>query len=242
MNKRKKIKYKKLILKKYVVFFLLFLLFLFSYFEISGKINFSIFFNDFLFYPLRNVSSFEFIDGINLELENENKKLKELLTIDESLIDFSIIYSVVIERNNSYWFNYITINKGSNDGITKGMAVVDSNGLVGAIDKVSLNTSMVSLITTDSDKNNLSVNINSFNKILSFSDNNFIIKNIDNEDIINVGDKVYTSGLSDKFPSGILIGEISLIKKNSFSNNYDAYVELASDIDSLRYVAVLKRG
>jgi len=242
MNKKKKVKYRRFVLKKYFIVFFLFLFFLLSYFEVSGFFNFNVFFNDFLFFPARKISSYEFIDGINLELKNENKMLKKLLLINDSLTDFSIIYSVVIERNNSYWFNYVTINKGSNDGISKGMAVVDSNGLVGVVDSVSLNTSVVSLITTSSYDNNISVNINSFNEILSFDSGNFVIRNVDCEILINIGDKVYTSGLSEKFPSGILIGEVSLIKKNDFGNNYDVYIDLASNINSLRYVAVLKRG
>ena len=59
---------------------------------------------------------------------------------------------------------------------------------------------------------------------------------------VKVGDKVVTSGLTTKFPSGIIIGSIIEIEKDYYDTSNVATVFLASDIDNLRFVAVLKRN
>ena len=77
---------------------------------------------------------------------------------------------------------------------------------------------------------------------LAFSNNNLVINNLD-KNISDISNSfVYTSGLSDKFPSGILIGRISSLENDVYNVSKTATVDLASDINNLRFVAVLKRG
>ena len=82
-----------------------------------------------------------------------------MLEIENTLSNYEIYYATVIERNNDYWYDTVTINKGIKDGIEKGMAVVDSYGLVGRITSLSNNTSVVKLITNSNKYNEFSVKI-----------------------------------------------------------------------------------
>ena len=66
--------------------------------------------------------------GINSEILYENKQLKELLELNNTLSEREYINATVINRNVAYWFNEITINKGSKAGIKEGMAVINSKG------------------------------------------------------------------------------------------------------------------
>ncbi len=83
--------------------------------------------------------------------------------------------------------------------------------------------------------------INDKNKILIVSDNKIIIRGINREDKIKIGDTVTTSGLQEKLPKGIIIGTIKKIKYENNNVGLVAELELESNIDNLRFVAVLKR-
>ncbi len=66
------------------------------------------------------------------------------VALEKVMTEFDVVNSTIISRNNSYWFNTITIDKGSNSGIKKDMAVITDDGLVGKISKVYSNSSEVS--------------------------------------------------------------------------------------------------
>lgn len=241
---KKKKRRKNFFLKKYLICLIFVFLLGGFYFEVTSGFYITGYLKDLLFFPVSSLSSKEFITGINMEIIEENKKLKDMISISNSLAFFEPVYAVVVERNNLYWFDYITINRGNLSGIEEGMIVVDSFGVIGVVDKVSLNTSLVSLITNNKSRNNISVKINVENpifSILSFSNNNLVINNLD-KNISDISNSfVYTSGLSDKFPSGILIGRISSLENDVYNVSKTATVDLASDINNLRFVAVLKR-
>lgn len=244
MKKRRK-KRKKFFNKKYLYIFIIPLLFIVAYIEISSGIYVSGYFKDLLFYPTREIDSTEFLLSINKEIKEENIELKKMLNIQETLTGYDIVYATVVERNNSYWYDTVTINKGKNDGIEEKMAVVDSYGLVGTIELVSNNTSVIKLITNSDKYNEFSAKIagiSEINKIVSVSNNKLVIEGIDKNTKIKIGDKVVTNGLSNKFPSGILIGEIASFEEDYYGISNTAHIKLASNIDNLRFVAVLKRG
>lgn len=206
--------------------------------------------NDIIYLPTRliNYNDKEDIIGknINDELKEENKQLKELLNIKDTLIEFEVIHATIIERNTSYWFNSMTINKGKKDGVKKGMAVVTNDGIIGKIENTNYLTSTVKLITSNDKNNKISVRINSkdkiYNSILTTDENGkMIITGIDKESKITKGDKVTTSGLSDIFPSGILIGEVSKVENDEYGVSKKAFIESQSDINNIRFVSILSR-
>lgn len=245
MKKKKKInKNKNIFNNKYTYITIFLILILLSYLTVANMVNIEKYFRDILFYPTKLLDNHIFIEEVNNELQSENEDLKKLLEIKESLIDYDVVYATVIQRNNSYWFNTITINKGKSDGIEENMAVVDSNGLIGSIDKVSNNTSVIKLITMDDKYNNISVKIKGeeeINKILKVSNNKLIIEGINKNAKVSIGNKIVTNGLSDKFPSGIIIGEIISLDNDFYNVSNIATVKLAADMENIRFVAILKR-
>ena len=246
MNKRRlkkkkelDLKYRFILIMSIIVIFIVLLSFSFSnnFLFISNAIN------NFFYYPFRFLTNDEDIIGknINSDLEREILSLKSLVGINSVLTDFEIINSVVISRNPTYWLNDVVINKGSKDGIEEGMAVVVGEGIVGHITDVYSNSSRVKLITSSS-YNNTSVRINNFYLILEFDeDGEMIVNQLDNSNSIKEGDVVYTSGLTDKYPSGITIGYVSKIEDNIYGTGKKLYISLYYDINSIRYVSVLKR-
>ena len=154
--------------------------------------------------------------NINEELKLEIDALKKLSNIKNILSDYEVINGVVILRNPSCWLNEIVVNKGRDNGIEEGMAVVVSEGLVGYVSDLYDTSCRVKLITNGS-FNNTSVRVNNINLILEYDeDKNLIIIQLDNSDSIKVGDVVLTCGLTDKYHSGITIGYISKIENNNY--------------------------
>jgi len=176
--------------------------------------------------------------GINKELEEENKSLKKLLDIKEN--NYDMITALVIKRDIE-WYKSITINKGKKDGIKKNMAVIDSNGLIGKINEVGNNYSIVSLITNNIN-NKVAVDIDNYHGILdSYSDGYLIIKNIIKDNDIKIGDKVYTNGLGGIYPEGIYIGDVSLIENDELELSKIVKVKINSQYNSIKYVNVIRR-
>lgn len=237
--KRKK-KKRRFYHNKFFILFTIILLSLISYLELHNHLSISKYLNEILFAPSSLIASPKFTLGIEESLKAENEQLKGLLKVSSNS-NFNMIYATVVERNYSYWLDSVVINKGKNDGIESGMIVVDSNGMVGLIDKVSFYTSSVQLLTSPKKNNYYSVEIRGeekVNKILSSS--NLVIEGINKNAKIKKGDLVFTNGLEGKYPSGILIGEIEEIVSDNLGVSNKAVVKMASSMDDLRFVAVLK--
>lgn len=183
--------------------------------------------------------------SINIELADENSSLKEMVDIDKTLSGFKTINATVVERNTSFWMDSITINKGKSSGIDIGMAVVVSEGLIGRVVSITNNTSKVRLLTSSDNDNKVSVKIKYKDtyiyKVLELEDNNLIISGIDNDIDIDVNSTVLTSGLSDIYPSGIIIGVISKVESDKYGVSKKAYVSSKVDFENLRFVSVLER-
>ena len=201
--------------------------------------------NDILETSLDRITS---IETENIELRRQLEKLQEELDIDYSLTDYEYLNATVISRNVGYWYNTITIDKGTYNGVEKDMVVINGKGLIGRIIRTTTFTSDVRLITTSDTNNKISIKIsngdynlygliNSYN----YTDNYLEVEGISNTKNVNIGDYVYTSGLGGIFPSGILIGEVSVITTDSYDLAKIIKVTPSADITDINYISILKR-
>lgn len=184
----------------------------------------------------------------NTELRNQLESMKEELNIDYTLSDYEFLNATVISRNISYWYNTITIDKGSYNGVEVDMVVVNSQGLIGKVISTTTFTSDVKLLTTSDTNNKISVAISSDNKKLyglikdyNYKTNYLEVEGISNTKSVSIGDLVYTSGLGGVFPSGILIGKVSEITTDEYDLAKIINVSPIADFDDINYVAILKR-
>ena len=129
-------------------------------------------------YPFRNKEkevdqskSYLIQKNVNMALEKEISELKGELELNKTLTEYTPINATILNRNKSYWFNTITIDKGKSAGIKKDMAVITKNGLIGKISMVSNTSSEVKLITSDDVNFKVSVAIRTNN------DDNYAILN-----------------------------------------------------------------
>lgn len=184
----------------------------------------------------------------NIELRKQLEAMKEELKIDYTINDYEFLNATVISRNISYWYNTITIDKGTYNGIEIDMVVVNNDGLIGKVVSTTTFTSDVKLLTTSDTNNKISVAIsNGSNKLYglikdyNYNTNYLEIEGISNTEKVSVGDYVYTSGLGGVFPSGILIGKVSKITTDEYDLAKIINASPIVNFDNINYVAVLKR-
>ena len=196
-----------------------------------------------------NVDKVDSLEAENEELRQQLKKLKDELNVEHVLNDYDYLNATVINRNPSSWYNNLTIDKGSNNGIKEGMVVINSTGVIGKITNVSTFSSDVRLITTTDSNNKISVSIISDGKKLTGVINSYDygtkcleIEGISNTDKVSIGDVVYTSGLGGVFPSGILIGKVSQITTDVYDLAKIINVQPSANFEDINYVTVLKRN
>ncbi len=176
------------------------------------------------------------IDKLNSEklnyifLENENKKLKEIVGENQYEVD-GIISKVLIDKDGKF-LKSIVLNKGSKNGIKKGMVVLEKNYLVGQIIEVNYTTSRAILITDLNSNIPVVLEPGSFQSILSGTGKDYgKIKYSKNKLILNGDVIVYTSGSGGNFRAGLPIGKIN--------NEIDEFaVEFFSDLSQLSYVKI----
>ena len=185
--------------------------------------------------------------NVNVSLEKEIQELKDALELNKTLTEYETTNATVLSRNKSYWFNTMTIDKGSKSGIKENMAVITKNGFIGKISKVYKNASEVKLITSDdiNFKVGIAINTNGMDHyaILNGYDHKskrMIITGIDKTTEINQGDIVVTSGLGELFPAGIYIGEVDEIKSDKYNLSKIIYIKTKQNFNDIHYVTVLK--
>ncbi len=195
-----------------------------------------------------STSRIESIESENIELRRQLEALKEELNITYTLSDYEYLNATVISRNVGYWYNKITIDKGTYNGVKKDMVVINSNGLIGKVIRTTTFTADVRLLTTSDTNNKISVHISNGDNNLyglingyDYENNILELEGISNTRDVNIGDYVYTSGLGGIFPSGILIGSVTEITTDSYDLAKIIKVKPASDFNNLNYVSILKR-
>lgn len=185
--------------------------------------------------------------NINESLEKEIQELKDALELNKTLTEYTPVNATILSRNKSYWFNTLSIDKGSKDGLKKDMAVVTKNGLIGKINKVYTNSSEIKLITADDVNFKVSVSIKNNDHetyaILSgYDQNNNLLKVIWVDKTVNIekNSTVVTSGLGGLFPAGIYIGTVEKIESDKYNLSKTLYIKTNQNFSNIHYVTVLK--
>lgn len=177
----------------------------------------------------------EVIINKNKQLEEEISVLKQELELKKIYTNYDIIYSTVVNYDD--FTNTFTIDKGKTFSLKKKDAVVTSDGLIGLIETVYDKNSIVKLLVNKD--LNLSIKVNdSYGALSYYKDNLYEVTGISNYTNINIGDKVYTTGMGN-LPSGVFIGKVEEIKQDNY-NISTILIVSGADIKNVKYVAVLR--
>lgn len=197
---------------------------------------------------LPEIERIESLKTENIELRRELNSMKDELNIEHNLSDYEYLNATVIHRNINHWYNAITIDKGSYNGVKEDMIVVSSKGLIGRVVSTTTFTSDVRLITSNDTLNKISITIsdgkkktNGLIKNYNYNTGYLEVEGISNTIKVTEGEYVYTSGLGGIFPSGILIGTVENITTDEYDLTKIIDVVPSADFNDINYVAILKR-
>ena len=155
------------------------------------------------------------VDNVRLiEIERENELLRQLLNYTRTNPQFSYETTAIVGRSigrdptNLLFFIYVDV--GARDGIAKGMPVVTDRGLVGRVTAVGPNSAQVlMLIDPASVVNVLIQNSRATGVVRGNIDGTLLMDRIPQNEVVNPGDIVLTSGLGGNFPNKLVVGQVT---------------------------------
>ncbi len=176
--------------------------------------------------------------------KEENKRLRDYLEMKEKYQNFKLEEALIIGREGENHATFFTLNKGTNDGIDVGMAVIVKDGLVGSVCDAGSNWSRVRVVNEASASAGAYVQRSGEIGVLcgdiAYKDTGLCtLKYLDEDADVIEGDLIFTSGEGSVYPSGIYVGRVRSVQSDGFSRSKTATVECAVDLDSLDYVIVI---
>lgn len=190
----------------------------------------------------------------NVQLERQVKELSEQLyekTRDPKfaqkgqyrfLSDFKLINAKVVSNSLDKEENFITIGKGSWDGVRKDMGVACGNGIVGVVYLVGTHYSIVLPVLNSKSNISCSIQGRSYFGYLRWAGgakNIAYLDDIPRHAKFKLGDRIITSGYSAIFPAGILVGKIKHVYNSEDGLSFRLAVQLSTDFGNLRDVCVI---
>lgn len=148
--------------------------------------------------------------------------------------------AAVIGRDPSPFLHYVIINRGSNDGILRGMPVVTDQGLVGRVDAVIADAARVQLITDPASSVNVRLQNAETEASLSGSVTGDVTLDLIPQDTnVRAGDLVLTSGLGGGYPPDLIVGQVVNVRTREFDLFQQATVQPVVDFNRLQIVLVI---
>ncbi len=185
----------------------------------------------------RRIQQLEIERNESLETQATNRRLQQLLDFRSHLPPRSITASI-IANTASTWFQSCLLDKGSDEGIRKGMAVVTPLGAVGQVVAVTPHTAKVLLLIDPNSGVDVLVQRTRARGIVSGSlEGGPVMKYVKRSEDIQVGDRLITSGLDGIFPKAVLVGTVIKVRKENLG--LFQYIEVMPAVTSTRAEEVM---
>lgn len=185
----------------------------------------------------------------NTRLRNQLLAVNEVDTASKVITDtagqrkFLVMPAKVVNNSVNTLINYITIERGRNQGVEPNMGVISTSGVVGIVRSVSDNYAVVlSLLNKDTRISARLSRSGNFGSV-RWNGNSPLygtLTDIPRNVQIYKGDSVVTSGYSTIFPPNILIGYADAFKEQSSSNFHIIRIRFATNFYNLQYVYVVR--
>jgi rod shape-determining protein MreC len=186
------------------------------------------------------------IGNLQVQIVELQQQLTEAQVLS-SLVDYArsrsenrYIAASVIGRDPSPFMHYVIINRGSDDGIRRGMPVVTQQGLVGQVAAVTAGAARVQLINDPGSTINVVLQQSEVEAVLVGEiTGELSLTMIPQSATIQAGDLIVTSGYGGNYPANILVGQVSTIRSNAYDLFQSAVVQPAVDFSKLEIVLVI---
>jgi len=186
------------------------------------------------------------VSGLQAQIIELQQQAAESATL-AALVDFerakpgsSYKAAAVIGRDPSPFLHYVMIDRGSNDGIRRGMPVVTEKGLVGRVDAVIGGAARVQLITDPNSVVAVRLQDSKTDSVLTGSiSGDLNMQMIAQDTGVQPDDVVFTSGLGGAFPPDLLVGQVSSVHQRESDLFQQATVQPVVDFSQLEIVLII---
>lgn len=174
------------------------------------------------------------------QLAQDNARLRGLLELDQ--LRGAAITAAVISREADGWWQQLLLNKGSLDGVRVGDAVEGPGGLVGLVDRVTVTTATVTLLTDPSSRVGVWVARTRQHGLLTgVASNRPLLRFVDKDPQVRPGDVVLTSPASTVVPPNLPVGVVQSVDQRA-NPTPEATVQLSAQVEAIDWVEVVGRS
>lgn len=174
------------------------------------------------------------------QLAQDNARLRGLLELDQ--LRGAAIPAAVISREADGWWQQLLLNKGSLDGVRVGDAVEGPGGLVGLVDRVTVTTATVTLLTDPSSRVGVWVARTRQHGLLTgVASNRPLLRFVDKDPQVRPGDVVLTSPASTVVPPNLPVGVVQSVDQRA-NPTPEATVQLSAQVEAIDWVEVVGRS
>lgn len=155
---------------------------------------------------------------------------------------YSYLTARVINNSINRRNNYLTLNKGENQGIRREMGVISSLGVVGIVKDVSPNFSTVLCLLHADSRTSVRIKGKDYFGSLTWNGNDFTmgtVTEIPTHVKIKKGELIITSGFSAIFPEGLSVGSIEDINIVAGDNFYTLKIKYSTDFSNLANIYLI---
>lgn len=185
------------------------------------------------------------------ELARENDRLRALLDFKQGRVDLDLsaasIYVAKVAEEPGNLMATMKLDVGQQGGVERGMAVANDRGLVGQIIDATDHWSTVRLVTDPSSQVWARIQRSgATGMVMGSTTGELVMRYIaqdqpGQEPNVSVGDIVVTSGLSDRFPPMILIGQVTEVHQSDVQTHQEALVRPTVNFNALEHILVIHR-
>jgi len=175
------------------------------------------------------------------EFEAENATLRDLLKFTRNNPNYTVLAADVIGRDPSPYVSTIMINIGENRGLKPGMPVITGgSALVGRVLQVNPRTAKVQILEDVSSAVNAMIQgSRATGLVRGQPDGTLIMELIPQEEKVQPGDIVLTSGLGGDLPRALVIGQVTEVTRRDIDLFQSAALRSAVDLNRLEVVTVI---
>ena len=206
---------------------------------------------------MNNISDYFSLKEANRSISEENARLlteskKYYSKVDNRIYfnndtifkqQYEFASAKIIRNSTTKRNNFLTLDKGSTQGIEPGMGVMTSNGVVGIVKEVSPNFSSVISVLNKESKISAKVKKDGQIGTVTWKGGDYRfgqLIDIPTHVKLTPGDTIITSGFSNSFPEGIMIGTIVNYRIEKGDNFYTITIKFSTDFNSISYAYIVK--
>ena len=174
-------------------------------------------------------------------LQQENQRLRDLLEATQGRA-FSFSFAEMIRVDLDPFSHKIWVDRGVDDGVVVGQAVIDGLGIVGQVEDVHRHFSIVRLISDPDHALPVQINRTGLRTVAygSGETSHLLMPNVPLQADVSPGDVIVTSGLGDRFPPGFPVGEVERVERDRGETFATVYMRPFAALDRGREVLLIE--